>query len=245
MLGDEFDLAVLVAASETRSRTMAFVDATAALGLVEPVDPLGGRYCFVHALTRQAVLDRTSPSRLSLLHARAGEALERLPRQAALVLRLAHHFLAAHVLGYHDQALRHSRDAGRLAENSLAFEEAAGWFERAATLPDCDPDDRSQLLLAAAADYVRSCHFPRAREIYEELATTGSSREVRLAATIGFEDATWRPGVHGTRAADLLSAAVAASGVDQRSARYVRALGSLGRALARAGDTQPTRSTAP
>ncbi len=236
VLGDEFDLALLVAASETdRSTTMDFVDATVALGLVEPVESPGAQYCFVHALARQAVLDRTPPSRLALLNARAGEALEGLPRQNALVPRLAHHFLAAQFLGFHDQALRHTREAGRLAERSLAFEEAAGWFERAASLPECDPEDRSQLLLAAATDHVRACSFPRARAIYEELATTGEP-EVRLAAALGFEDATWRPGVNGTRAADLLSTVVGAGARDAYDARHVRALGSLGRALALAGD---------
>ena len=241
VLGDEFDLAVLVAAGDGgRDRTLAFVDATTALGLIEPVDAHGGRYCFVHALTRQAVLDRTPPSRLALLHARAGQALEHVPRQAALVPRLAHHFLGAQVLGFHEQALRHSRDAGRLAERSLAFEEAAAWFERAASLPGCSSEDRSQLQFTAAADYVRSCRFPQARTIYEELATTGSPA-MRLAAAMGYEDATWRAGLNGRRAAGLLSAALAASGVDAGDPRYVRALGSMGRALALAGDTAQAR----
>ncbi len=236
VLGDEFDLSTLVAASETdRVTTMGFVDAAVALGLVELVDSPGAQYCFVHALARQAVLDRTSPSRLALLHARAGEALERLPQHNALVPRLAHHFLAAQFLGFHDQAFRHTREAGRLAERSLAFEEAAAWFERAAALPECDPEDRSQLLLLAATDHVRACGFPRARAIYEELSLTGGP-EVRLAAAMGFEDATWRPGVNGIRAADLLSAAVGAGNVDAHDAPRVRALGSLSRALALAGE---------
>lgn len=240
VLGDEFDLAVLVAANANDlPGTMAFLDATTALGLVEPVDPHCGRYCFVHALTRQAVLDRAPPSRLAQLHALAGEALEGLPDTSGLAPRLAHHFLAAHVLGYHDRAVRYSREAGRLAEQSLAFEDAAAWFQRAASLPGCDPEDRSQLLLAAATDHVRSCDFPQARAVYEELSNIGSA-EVRLAAALGFEDATWRPGVHGTRAADLLTAALADSDLEC-DASYVRALGSLGRALALAGDTAQAR----
>ncbi len=241
VLGDEFDLAMLVSASEAdRPTTMEFVDAAVALGLVEPGESPGAEYCFVHALARQAVLDRTAPSRLAILHAQAGKTLERLPRQSALVPRLAHHFLAAQVLGFHDQALRHTREAGRLAERSLAFEEAAVWFERAASLPECDAEQRSQLLLAAATDHVRACSFPRARAIYEELATA-SGPEVRLAAALGFEDATWRPGVNGSRAAALLSAALRADGVDAYDAPHVCALGSLGRALALAGQMSEAR----
>ncbi len=68
-------------------------------------------------------------SRRILLHARAGEALEAQPPHASLVPRLARHFLAAHVLGLHDRAIHFSQEAGRLAERSLAFEEAAMWFE--------------------------------------------------------------------------------------------------------------------
>ncbi|MGH9170065.1 MAG: LuxR C-terminal-related transcriptional regulator [Acidimicrobiales bacterium] len=241
VLGSTFDLATLVAASETsQAATLAQLDEATAVGLVETDVPAGDSYSFVHALARQAVLDHMSPSRRMLLHARAVEALERQPPHASLVPRLAHHCLASHVLGFHDRALRYSREAGRLAERSLAFEDAAVWFERAAELPECDPAIRSELLLAAAADYVRACHFPHARAIYDRLSTIADT-PVRLAAAIGFEDATWRPGLVGPRAADLLSAALAECGLEHQDPLYVRGLGSLGRALALAGETSHAR----
>ena len=237
VLGNEFDLATLLAADGADlAQTMAFVDSTTALGLIEVVDPDAGRYSFVHALTRQAVLDRMPPSRLTRLHVQAAEALERQPARASLVPLLAHHYLAGHILGFHDRAVRYSREAGRLAEKSLAFEDAAVWFERASSLPECAPELRSELLLAAGADYVRACHFPHAQAIYEQLATADDPA-VRLAAAVGFEDATWRPGVLGTRAADLLSAAVEGCELDGYNPAYVRALASLGRALALGGET--------
>ena len=55
-------------------------------------------------------------SRRTLLHARAAEALERQPPDTSLIPRLAHHYLAAHILGFHEQALRYSREAGELAD---------------------------------------------------------------------------------------------------------------------------------
>jgi DNA-binding CsgD family transcriptional regulator len=58
---------------------------------------------------------------------------------------------------------------------------------------------------------------------------------------MGFEDATWRPGLVGPRAADLLSSALDECGLDQRDPRYVQALASLGRALALAGETGRAR----
>jgi DNA-binding NarL/FixJ family response regulator/tetratricopeptide (TPR) repeat protein len=241
VLGNEFDLATLLAAEGVDlAQTMAFVDSTTALGLIDMVDPDAGRYSFVHALTRQAVLDRMQPSRLTRLHVQAAEALERQPAHAALVPRLAHHYLAGHILGFHDRAVRYSREAGRLAEKSLAFEDAAVWFERASSLPECAPELRSELLLAAGADYVRACHFPHARAIYEQLAAADDPA-VRLAAAVGFEDATWRPGAVGTRATDLLSAAVEGCQLDGHNPTYVRALASLGRALALGGETASAR----
>ncbi|HET6966482.1 MAG TPA: AAA family ATPase, partial [Acidimicrobiales bacterium] len=241
VLGPTFDLATLVAASETeQARTLGLLDVAMAVGLIEADEQGGDGYSFVHALARQAVMDRMPPSRRTLLHARAAGALEHQPPHASLVPRLAHHYLASHILGFHHQALRYSREAGRLAERSLAFEDAAAWFERAAALPECEPATRSELLLAAAADYVRASHFPHAREIYERLYTIADP-VTRLAAAIGFEDASWRPGLVGPRAADLLSLALAECGLDRRQPLYVRGLGSLARALALSGETARAR----
>jgi len=64
---------------------------------------------------------------------------------------------------------------------------------------------------------------------------------VRLAAACGFEDASWRPGVIGPRAADLLSSALAECGLGDDDPRYVRAFASLGRALAFGGETGRAR----
>jgi DNA-binding CsgD family transcriptional regulator/tetratricopeptide (TPR) repeat protein len=241
ILGPSFDLATLVAASEAeQTQTLSLLDVATAAGLVEPDEAAGGGYSFVHALARQAVLDRTPPSRRTVLHARAAEALQRQPPHTSLTPQLAHHFLASHILGFHQQAMHYSREAGRLAERSLAFEEAALWFERAASLPDSEPATRSELLLAAAADYVRASHFPHARDIYERLYAIAEP-VTRLAAAIGFEDACWRPGLVGPRAADLLSSALAECGLDHRDPQYGRGLGSLARALAFSGETAKAR----
>ncbi len=241
VLGDSFDLATLVAASETApATTLALLDSAVAVGLIQPGEEVGRDFYFVHALSRQAVLDRMPPSRRTLLHARAAEALEAQQQPDQQVPRLAQHYLAAHVLGFHAQALRYSRQAGRLAERSFAFEEAGEWFERAASLPETSPAVRAELLSAAAFDYVRACQFPRAREIYESLASA-SDPAVRLEAAMGYEDATWRPGVPGPRAADLLAEALEQCQLPPDDSRYARALGSLGRALALAGETTQAR----
>ncbi|MGH9088406.1 MAG: ATP-binding protein [Acidimicrobiales bacterium] len=240
VLGDTFDLATLTAASPVdRGVCLASVDSAVSVGLIEPVQA-GGHCSFVHALTRQAVLEAMPHARRTMLHAQAGEALERQPANASLVPRLAHHFLSAQVLGFHEQALRYSREAGRLAGRMLAFEDAAAWFERAASLPECDPEVRAAMLLAAADNYVRACNFRQARAIYEHLEAVADP-SVRLVAAMGFENASWRPGLVGNRAADLLAAALSDCTLDPDAPRYIRALASFGRALALAGETDRAR----
>jgi hypothetical protein len=115
------------------------------------------------------------------------------------------------------------------------------WFDRAATLPETESDARAALSLDAAANHLCAGDFARARSIYERVTTT-SDPLVRLQAAIGMEEANARPGVATTRGADLLSSAIAACGLDQADARYVRALGSMGRALAFAGRTREARA---
>lgn len=236
VLGDTFDLATLAVAAEADPATsVAALDAAEAVGLVHVVDPRAGTYEFVHALTRQAVVEGLGSTRRVSLHARAAEALA--PRRAdpAVLPRVANHYLEAAVLGYHRQALSAAQDAGRLAERSLAYEEAATWFERAGGLPGSEPGTCADALLAAATNHVRAGDFARARDIFQHL--TGSDDPlVRLAAATGFEDASWRPGLTDARASDLLAAAIADCGLDDDDPRYVRAASSLGRALMFAGE---------
>ena len=239
--GDTFEVTTLVkAADHSQSTTLNAVDSALAVGLIQPVVGRDGVYSFVHSLTREAVVDRLPPSRVAAHHARVAESLAHESQDPSLIPRLAHHYLAAHVLGYHEQAVRYARSAGLLAEGSLAYEEAALWFERGAALPECDPSTRAEMLLAAAQNHLRAGDFPRSRAIYHQLSSA-SDQEVRLAAAVGYEDANWRPGLADSLPADLLTDAIAGSGLDQDDPRYVRALGSLGRALAFAGQIERAR----
>lgn len=245
VLGETFDLTMLIRAGSDRDhqgQSIDAIDAAIAVGLIEALDEPPGRYGFVHALTRQVVVDQLATSRLHRLHAQIAEALDRgLGNDPAQYPRLAHHYLNAHVLGYHEQALRYATLAAQQAARSLAYEEAALWYERAAALPESSAHDTAESLFGAADNHARSGDFALAREIYERLANMPDPL-VRLRAAMGFEEATWPPGRADTRAADLLSAAIADCGLDQQDVRYVRALGALGRALAFAGQHQRART---
>lgn len=173
------------------------------------------------------------------MHARAAKALEGRA-DPSVIPRPANHYLLAHVLGYYEQALRYAREAAHGAEHSLAYEDAATWYERAASLPELSRAERARLQLRSAANHVRAGDFARARGMYEDISAIDDPL-VRLEAAIGYEDANWRPGLADSKAADLLAAALESSGLDAGDPRYVRALGSFGRALAFAGETARAR----
>jgi DNA-binding CsgD family transcriptional regulator/tetratricopeptide (TPR) repeat protein len=240
VVGEAFDLSALIASSEADlTATLAAVDAAQGVGLIRAVRDSDGQYAFVHALTREAVVGRMAASRLRIMHARAAEALEGRT-DPAVIPQLADHYLLAHVLGYHEQALRYAEKAARLAEQSLAHEDAARWCERAASLPELSLAERAKLSFGAAANHVRAGDFARARAIYDSLSAADDPL-VCLEAAVGYEDANWRPGLPNSKAADLLAAALESCGLNTDDARYVRALGSFGRALAFAGETARAR----
>jgi DNA-binding NarL/FixJ family response regulator len=240
VLGQTFDLPALVATSESDlAATLAAVDSAEAVGLIRAVRDSDGEYSFVHTLTRETVVDRMAASRLRIMHARAARALEGRS-DPSVVPRLANHYLLAQVLGYHEQALRYAEKAARMAEQSLAFEEAAMWFERAASLPELGLSERARLNFGAAANHLRAGDFARARAIYGRL-TAMDDPLVRLDAAVGYEDANWRPGLADSTAADLLAPALDSCGLNTNDIRYVRALGSFGRALAFAGEPDRAR----
>ncbi len=243
VIGPTFDVATLAAGCDGGVEVvLAFVDAAHALGLIETIDAPGARYAFVHALTRQAVLDRLAPSRRMRLHARAAEALEAQPAGASSVARLADHYLAACSLGHHEPAYRHAIEAGDLAVRGLAFEEAAQWFERAGGISEITPDARAEAQREAAANWVRAGRFSVAREHYRRLAADGAPR-TRLHAAIGYEDTNWRPGRPDPHAVGLLTSAIREAALPDDDPLLARAMGSLGRALAFAGERQRSQTT--
>lgn len=242
VVGDDFDVSTVATAGGIEPRSVLdALDSATAVGLVAPTSSGEASFAFIHSLTREAVLARLAPSRLAVLHSCVGSALEPRADDPSVVPRVAHHFLAAHVLGHGQEAIRYATRAGELAEASLAFEEAAVWYERAAALPGNTSEVRSSLLFAAAANHLRAGDFARARGIYERLATVPDPM-ARLRAAMGYEDANWRPGLANTKAADLLASALSGSDLDRSDTRYVQALGSLGRALAFAGETERARA---
>jgi DNA-binding CsgD family transcriptional regulator len=237
VLGDGGAVRILVAAcGGDPGEALSALDAAAQFGLVDAEELTRGRVAFPHTLTRQAVLDLVSPSRRALLHARVGDVLQSSGVGSPQVVRqLAYHFAQASALGYGGKAAEYLALSAREAERSLAFEDAAAWYAQAAELLDGPEPEREELRFAAARSHVRAGDFARARSLYLRL---GDSRDpsARLRAAIGYEDAIWRAGLSGAEACALLSRALDDVPADPEDPGYVRALASLGRAMAFTGD---------
>jgi DNA-binding CsgD family transcriptional regulator len=237
VLGDGGAVRTLVAAcGGDPGETLSALDTAARFGLVDAEELTTGRVAFPHTLTRQAVLDLVSPSRRALLHARVGDVLQSSGDGSAQVVRqLAYHFARASALGYGGKAAGYLARSAREAERSLAFEDAAARYAQAADLLDGPEPEREELRFAAARSYVRAGDTAGARNLYLRLS---GSRDpgVRLRAAVGYEDAIWRPGLPGADACALLSRALDDMPADPDDPGYVRALASLGRAMAFTGD---------
>ncbi len=242
VLGDGGAVRILVAAcGGDPGEALSALDTAARFGLVDAEELAGGRVAFPHTLTRQAVLDLVRPSRRALLHAQVGDVLQSSEAGSPQVVRqLAYHYARASALGYGGKAAEYLALSAREAVQSLAFEDAAAWYAQAAELLDGPESEREELRFAAARSYVRAGDAATARTLYLRLA---DSRDpgVRLRAAVGYEDAAFRPGLPGADACALLSRALEDIPADPDDPGYVRALASLGRAMAFASDGQARR----
>ena len=241
---------VLVRACQATGRradaeaVLAALDTAAQFGFVDVGELARGRVLFPHTLTRQAVLDLTSPSRRAALHARVGEVLQVIrgrlaPDGAAARLPLRPRG-RPRVRRVRRKAAEYLTQAAREAERSLAFEDAAAWYAQAADLLDGTEAAREELWFSAAHSFLRAGDFAAARELYRKLCDSRDS-QVRLRAAIGYEDAGWRPGLPGEDAAALLTRALDDVPADPGDPRCVWARASLGRAIAFTGDTGQAR----
>ncbi|WP_236825027.1 MULTISPECIES: AAA family ATPase [unclassified Blastococcus] len=239
VIGEDVDVAtVLVAAEWSRQTTLAGLDEAVSFGLLEPVPPTDDVLRFPHALSRQAVLDLMPASRRLNLHAAVARAVEStVPASERRTRQLAFHYAQARALGHAGKAVRYLTAAARSAVRGLAHEDAAAWFEQAAALID-DGTERNRLLLAAADSHLLAGDFAHARALAEQVALDEVDAGERLAGAVLFEDASWRPGLPGHRAVQLLADALAGIAPDPDDPRYVRGLASLGRALAFTGATE-------
>jgi class 3 adenylate cyclase len=152
VVGREFDVNLLTDAADVdQEAVLDSLEAAERHGLVEAVSGRATQYRFAHALVRTTLYDELTTSGRLRLHRSVARALARRPDASARLPELARHFSECAALGEIDRAVDYCRRAGDAASAELAFEEAAGYYERALGALDLADD----VDLALRADLLR------------------------------------------------------------------------------------------
>jgi class 3 adenylate cyclase/tetratricopeptide (TPR) repeat protein len=190
VIGREFDAALLVEATDADTEAVfdALEQAEEARLLVA-VAGRPGRYGFAHALVRSTLYDELATTRRLRLHRRVGLALE--ARDAGQVDELARHWSEAAALGDTDRAVDYCGRAAEQAMTRLAYEEAAGWYDRALAVLDPDHSDhavRAELLIGLGTAQWFAGAFVASRESFDkaiEAARASGDADLFARAAVG------------------------------------------------------------
>ena len=240
--GSEFELEIVLRGTGLDEREfLAALDEAVRSGIIEEFPSRRLAYRFTHELVRRAVYDRLTGPRRAELHLCIGEA--RLSAEGESVRAyadLAYHFAAAAPLAGAERAVYYNVLAARAASDALAFDEAAGCLRTALELGIDAPAERAEALLElglarhrAGKAFEALASFESAADIAREL----HDPELLARAAIGYEDASWRPGLVDKGAVGLLEEATAALGEGHPGLR-VGLLSGLARALDMQGQQQ-------
>ena len=145
---------------------------------------------FAHSLIRRALYSSQSRSRRARLHLAVGTELERRGAQPA---EMARHFWEARHVGGAASAVRHLAEAGSLADAALAWEDAAGHFDRALRADlltgESRPSRRGELLLALGDAHEHAGHSDAAKTAFleaAELARASGESDLLALAALGY-----------------------------------------------------------
>jgi class 3 adenylate cyclase/tetratricopeptide (TPR) repeat protein len=151
VLGREFPLNALAAAiGEPRDAIVNGLDRAVSLELISETRTGSGRYAFRHALIREALYDALPAARRRSLHRAVGEAIRALNAEHPPFAEVAYHYCRAASPNDAELAADYSRQAARMAERQLAYEEAAQHLRNAidalALKPGGDEPMKAELL---------------------------------------------------------------------------------------------------
>lgn len=206
--------------------------------------PGAGHYHFAHALFRETLYEEIGPPRRSRLHLKVVRALEDAHGEdlARHLPALAYHAWAALPGGDAARAVDYARRAAEQAGSLFAHEEAARYYRLALQAIDAgsgfDPVLRCQLYNALGEAHTRAGEYLLAQESFEQavrLALESGCVPELVRSALGYETATWCPGMPGVTAARLLREALAAVGTEDL-ATMARLLSALARALIFSGE---------
>jgi DNA-binding CsgD family transcriptional regulator len=241
VLGRDFELRALHPVSGLASDRLLELLEEAEAARVVAAGPGGlGRWRFAHALVREVLYASLPAARRLRLHGRCGEALQRLyaADPGSHLAELAHHFVAAAPSGEEmvARAVRVATLAGRQALELLAWEEAAGLFERALAALELaerpDQQQRCELLLALGEARMAASEVSAARAAYQQaggLARRIGAPDLLALAALGL-GLEFTAGIVDLVEVRLLEEALAALG-EADSPLRARLLARLARAL--------------
>jgi class 3 adenylate cyclase/tetratricopeptide (TPR) repeat protein len=206
--------------------------------LVVEVERRPGRFRFAHALVHETLYEELPARERRRLHDRVGAALVELRGDdfEGYLAELAHHFSLAARPGQAGQAVAYTRQAGDRAMKVLAYEEAAGHYQRALRALDLqaapDEAERCDLLLALAGARMAAGEPDEARGLYQRAAESSrrlgdGARLARAAFGLGRE---FTAGAVDDLEVELLEETLAVLG-ETDSALRARVLARLAKAL--------------
>ena len=198
VVGRDFELRVLQPASGLDAeQLLVLLEEAEAARLVGAVPGELSRWRFAHALVREVLYEGLLAARRVRLHGLVADALEALyaAEPGPHLAELAHHLVEA-APGSEKTAARAVQMAtlaGRRSLEVLAWEDAAGLFERALAALDLaerpgSAQQRRELLLAVGEARMAASDVPAARTAYQqagELARRTGSPEVLAQAGLG------------------------------------------------------------
>ncbi|MEO6197316.1 MAG: protein kinase, partial [Dehalococcoidia bacterium] len=204
VIGREFDLKtvekVLSQAEEGRmtgDRLIEVLEEAVAARVITEVPNRLDWFSFAHALIRETLYEELSTARRVRFHRQIGEVLE--SDVEAHLSQLAYHFSEAAQGGEIDKAIEYSQRAGVRAAEQLAYEEAAGHYERALQVlelqTDIQPRQRYDLMLPLGRALMRADVIDRSVEVLERatvLAEEMNSPEDQAIAAISMQEAVSR-----------------------------------------------------
>lgn len=220
-------------------------------GVIVESDRRLDAFKFSHALIRETLYDEINSARRSRLHALVGQGIEVLYGEGSeqQLTSLAHHFTEAARSGDVSKSIDYSMRAGKLAEDQLAYDEAASHYQNAIEALELDAGTendqvRCRLLLALACAMSKEARTPESLELCEQafaIACNQGDFEQMLEACRIVDYGVSNLGVGGDRALSLVENALAAM-PDQDSPERAELLGVLARARYMAGKSDQAES---
>jgi class 3 adenylate cyclase len=159
-----------------RDRLLEAMEEATAARIIGEVPHAPGRYTFSHGLIRETLYSELPTTRRVRLHRQVGEILERLyePAPESHLAELAYHFFEASPGGNVAKAVDYARRAGEHATALVAYEEAAGHYERALQAMDlmdsADEIQRCDLLVALGEAQARAGDTLKAQRTFRRAA---------------------------------------------------------------------------